>query len=267
MALNNSSNPLPREIAPRVFWMGDCLHLNYRGQQLHGYNSVYLVAGQDASALIESGPPQDLEVIESQLESLLADGLPPLRFVFLTHHETPHAAGAGRLLERFEDLQVVGGVMDLHLAFPKYAERFEMFDPGDRIDLGGTELVTVESVIRDMPYTRWAFETSGRVLFPGDGFAYAHYHAAGQCGHLAEEADTLDLPDMTAMFAEAALYWTRFVDLDPYIDRLDLMIKELDVQVVAPTHGLPIADLDATMPRIRQGMRLGAERKVESQIS
>jgi flavorubredoxin len=261
-----SSNPLPREIAPGVFWLGKCLGLSYLGQELHSYNSVFLVAGEHSTALVEAGHPQDLAINEAQLQSLLAAGLPPLRYVFLTHHETPHAAGVGRILQRYPDARAVGGTMDLHLAFPQYADRFQILDPGESVDLGGTELLAVEGVIRDMPYTRWAFDTRRRVLFPGDGFAYAHYHAAGQCGAFAEEAETLDLPDMAAMFAEIALYWTRFVDLEPYIARLDSLVDELDVALIAPTHGLPIADLAATLPKIREGLRLGSSRRGRAQV-
>ena len=35
--------------------------------------------------------------------------------------------------------------------------------------------------------------------------------------------------------------WTRHVDIEPYIDRLNEFIFDgLDVQIIAPTHGLPI---------------------------
>lgn len=63
---------------------------------------------------------------------------------------------------------------------------------------------------------------------------------------------------MTALFAELALYWTKFVDLEPYIRRLDRMVvDELEVELIAPTHGLPIADVAGTLPAIRHGLRVG----------
>lgn len=225
-----------------------------------------MVCGEECSALIEAGHPRDLQILERQLDGLLLSGLPELRYVFLTHHETPHSAGVGRILQRFPAALAVGGVMDLHLAFPDYAERFHFLDPGQSIDLGGTSLQVVESVVRDHLYTRWAFDTRRRVLFPGDGFAYAHYHEVGQCGAMAEEATTLEIPDMTALFADLALYWTRFVDLEPYIERLDELVRELEVRAIAPTHGLPIGDPAAILPRIRDGLRLGGARMDGAQI-
>ena len=32
----------------------------------------------------------------------------PLKYLFLTHQETPHSGGLGRLLARFPELEVVG---------------------------------------------------------------------------------------------------------------------------------------------------------------
>ncbi len=127
---------------------------------------------------------------------------------------------------------------------------------GAEIDLGGTAMRICPSVIRDLPSTVWGFDTARRVLFPGDGFAYAHYHDAGHCGQTAEEAHDQPSPAMTSLFAEAALYWTRFSDMRPYVERLDEFIAgDLGgVRLVAPTHGLPITDLEATMPRVRAGL-------------
>ncbi len=254
-------NPLPREIVPGIFWLGKCLEVSYQGNPLHAYNSVYLVAGEECSMLVEGGHPQDLAAIEAQLDALLARGVPELRYLFTTHTEVPHSAGLGRMLERYPGTTAYGVLLDLHLVFPQHSDRLRPFDFGDSIDLGGTRFVAVESVIRDMPYTRWGYDTQRRVLFPGDGFAYSHYHADGHCGAFAEEAFSLDLPDMTALFAELALYWTRFVDIDPYVRRLDALLDELEVQLIAPTHGLPIGDLEATLPAIRHGLRLGSLRK------
>ena len=89
---------------------------------------------------------------------------------------------------------VVGEVRDYHLDFPEYADRLVALPIGAEIDLGGTAMRICQSVIRDMPSTVWGFDTARRVLFPGDGFAYAHYHEAGHCGQTAEEAPTCRSP-------------------------------------------------------------------------
>ena len=118
--------------------------------------------------------------------------------------------------------------------------------------------MAVEPVIRDLRTTWWAFETRERVLFPGDGFAYSHYHEDGHCGLVAEEATSLDLPDVSSTFADLALFWTKFADMNAYCDRLDLLIERLGVKTIAPTHGLPITDVKATVPKVQAGLKAAA---------
>jgi flavorubredoxin len=129
---------------------------------------------------------------------------------------------------------------------------------GDEIDLGGRTFMAVEPVIRDLRTTWWGFDTRERVLFPGDGFAYSHYHEDGHCGLVAEEAVSLDLPDVSSTFADLALFWTKFADMNVYCDRLDQLIARLGVKTIAPTHGLPITDVATTVPKVQAGLKAAA---------
>ncbi|HET9904326.1 MAG TPA: MBL fold metallo-hydrolase [Xanthobacteraceae bacterium] len=251
-------NPLPREIAPDIFWLGECLEQRQQGKIYHAYNAAFLIIGETASMLVETGHPKDFPIIEKQLETLLA-GRPPLKYLFITHQETPHSGGLGRVLLRYPQAVLCGDVSDYHLAFPQYEQRLWSMKEGDVIDLGGRSFLVVEPVIRDMRTTWWGFETRDRVLFPGDGFAYSHYHEDGHCGLFAEEATTLDLEDTTAVFADLALFWTKFADMRNYCDRLDQLVEKLQVKTVAPTHGLVISDVAATMPKVKDGLLFGAK--------
>ena len=96
------------------------------------------------------------------------------------------------------------------------------------------------------------------MLFPGDGFAYSHYHEDHHCGLVAEEATSLDLQDTTAVFADLALWWTKWADMRNYCERLDRLIERLDVKTVCPTHGLVIADVARTMPKVKEGLLYGS---------
>jgi len=80
----------------------------------------------------------------------------------------------------------------------------------------------------------------------------------GHCGLLAEEAVSLDLPDVSSTFADLALFWTKFADMNAYCDRLDHLIARLGVKTIAPTHGLPIADVKATVPKVQAGLKAAA---------
>src|SRR4029450_12037999 len=207
------TNKMPREIAPGVFWIGDCLAQRHKGKIYHGYNAAFLVARETASCLVETGHPKDFPVIERHMNELLARGVAPLKYLFVTHQETPHCGGLGRVLKAHPEAILCGDVSDYHLAFPQYEHRMRWMKEGDEIDLGGRTLMAVEPVIRDLrttwwgfgaqerggvpggrrllalgPVIRalrtrwWGFDTKERVLFRGDGFASSHYHEDGHCG-------------------------------------------------------------------------------------
>ena len=247
----------PRELAPGIVWLPACQEHAYMGSLLHSCNSVYLVSGSACSLLVEAGHPRDLDTIEEELSVLLRKA-PELRYVFTTHIQTGSASGAERWLRRWPRSELCGDVRDLHLVFPRLEHRLRPLVVGDALDLGGTEFVAVEAVIGDHAPSLWVYDRLRRVLFAGEGFAHSHWHELEHCGKLAEETMALDLPDMTAVFAELTLPWPRLTDMEPYIERLDeLVLRELDVALIAPTHGLPISDPRATLPRIREGLRLG----------
>jgi flavorubredoxin len=250
-------NPLPVELAEGVFWLGECIEIPYRGELLHSGNAVFLIAGEEHCALVEAANSFHVPVVMEQITNLLEErDLPPIRYVFITHSELPHAGGVGHLLTRFPDATLIGEVSDLHLIFPQFEDRMRTCEPGESFDLGGTELRVVEAVIRDMPYTRWYFDTRGRVLFAGDGFAFSHEHDAAHCGHLTEQVEGLDIPAMFELFAVSAFNYLEYIDIEPYLERLDTLIfDELQAAVIAPTHGLPIGDPRGTLPQIREGFR------------
>ena len=71
-------NKLPREIAPGVFWIGDCLAQRHKNKIYHGYNAAFLDAGETASCLVETGHPKDFPVIARHMNELFARGVAPL---------------------------------------------------------------------------------------------------------------------------------------------------------------------------------------------
>jgi hypothetical protein len=65
------------------------------------------------------------------------------------------------------------------------------------------------------------------------------------------------LPDVSAVFADRALFWTKFTDMNIYVDRLQDLLDRLDVRVIAPTHGLPILNPAQTVPKVKEGLLYG----------
>jgi flavorubredoxin len=254
--MTNRQKRLPREIADGIYWLGDCLEQRANGKIYHTYNAAFLMVGEHSSMIIETGHPKDFPLIAQQLDAL-PPNIPPVKYLFVTHQETPHAGGLGRILHRYPEAILCGDMCDYHLAFPQYAHRMKSMKEGDEIDLGGRKFVLVEPVIRDLRTTWWGFDAKEHFLFPGDGFAYSHYHEDGHCGLFAEEAISLDIPEVSAVFADRALFWTKFTDMNLYVNRLQYLMDKYDVKGIAPTHGLPIRDPAVTLPRIKEGLLFG----------
>jgi flavorubredoxin len=254
---------LPRQLTDRVHWIGDCSgRTELQGLDLHSYMSAYVVAGDDCSAIVDTGHPKDWAVVTRQLDELHEQGVPAIRYLIPTHPEIPHSGNLGKLLRRYPDSTVVGEVRDYALIFPEYADRLVPMAAGAEVYLGNATLRMVEGVLHDLEPTTWVYFPEGTTLFVGDGFAYMHEHNEGHCGKVAEEAPTLDIEAFTAMFAEAALFWTRYTSMGPVIEYLDEFLSRHPCSVIAPGHGLPITDPATMMPRIRQGLLLGAAGQV-----
>jgi flavorubredoxin len=227
-----------------------------REKTLHGCSSVYWVSGTEYSAVFDTGFPGDYPTLAEQYKEFVTN-CPPLKYLFLTHSEMAHCGNTALFLEDFPGSIAVGDVTDLHLVFPEYVDRLEFADPGACYDLGATEIQVVESVFRDMAHSRWFFDTASKTLFTGDGYSFSHYHEDGACGHLVEEIEDFDIPPSLSRFSDAAFYWSNFVDVETVIARLDeVVLDELDTRLIAPAHGLPIGDPVATVPHIKEGLRV-----------
>ena len=105
------------------------------------------------------------------------------------------------------------------MAFPMFTDNFGSMEVGEKIDLGGIEFITAEPVVRDIRTSLWGFIHPQRILFPGDGFAYSHYHWDGHVENLQKKQRSLNLFEVTSVFAELALFWTNFVDMNIYSEK------------------------------------------------
>ncbi|MGE2716803.1 MBL fold metallo-hydrolase [Mycolicibacterium litorale] len=254
---NTAGKVLPREIAPGVHWLGDCMLWPGKDKLEHSYTAIFLVSGDDASLLVDTGHPKDWEVEKKQLDELLiGKGLAPLKYVFPTHPEVTHGGNLGRLLERYPDAMAIGDMRDQHLIFPQHEDRFIRKKAGESVDLGNREFVFVEAVFRDLLNTLWGYDRQEQVLFSSDGMGFGHYHGEEHCGKFAEEIPDLPIAELTGIFVEYALYWSRLKSVEPKIARLNQMLDvEYPTKLVCGAHGSSISDPEITLPKVKDGMR------------
>lgn len=243
----------PRRIADGVYWLGGCLSAFGHGEEVHYHVSAYLVIGTERSALIDTGDPAHREIVMAQLAQALGDRT--LDYIVPTHPEIPHAGNLPALLERYPHAQIAGETRDYHLHFPEYADRLWPVAAGERIDLGGRELLLLPAYIRDLENTTWAWDSGAGVLFVSDGFSYIHdvpgpddeddepVHLPGQCRLYSGEMPEPPTVAQAAYGTGRALYWTKFVDVSDAFAAIEKVLDEHPTFFIGPAHGNVIDDV------------------------
>lgn len=236
MARDGEAVPaFPREIAPNTYWFSTCLPFTVNGREVHNHNSCFLVMGDAASVLVDTGLPFSWDALKGEILSVL-DGR-PLDYIFATHPESPHMGNTGPLLDLFPNAQLIGDLRNYHLYYPQMTHRFAHKNEGDEIDLGGRRLIMVPAVVHDLKNTLWGYDTLHKILFVSDGYPYTHEHEAGQCALTSEELPHTPAPEDTGPVIEGALGWTRHVDAELVIKDILDVLERYPPTIVAPAHG------------------------------
>jgi flavorubredoxin len=255
--MNVSTSPAalktrPREVAPGIHWLGGCNTSQFHGRAIHNHNSLFIIQGSARSAIYDTGQPSDWTKIEAQLDEIVG---PEPAYIFPSHPEAPHAGNLLYLLDRFPNAQIVGDMRDYHLYFPDLADRLVPARPGDTFDLGDSSVVVVEAVLRDLTVTQWCYDTARQVLFVSDGLPFTHSHDETQCALTAAEIPAPPTFEEFGVFIERAFYWTYFVDVDPFFDRLSTLLEKYPTRIVAPAHANLIVNPAELVPSFRDIMR------------
>jgi flavorubredoxin len=222
------------------------------------HSSPYLVVGDRASVLFDTGVPVNWATVSQRLDAVLGER--PLDWIVPSHYEVPHAGSLERLLRKYPRMLVGGDVRDYHLFYPHAADRLRMLS---EIDLGGgNRLEILPAVIKDLVSTVWAYETKNRVLFCADGFAYSHlatsnngdetlaFHYEGDCARMSSELPKPPGFEQAFFITKSGLFWSRYARSEPFFRAFDELRKRYDVELICPAHGNVIDDLDLVMPSV-----------------
>jgi flavorubredoxin len=257
---------LPREIAPGVYWMGGCNASDAYADEIHMHVSAFLVVGKDKTLMYDTSLPDFWDEIQRQVSVAMGDR--PLDYVVPSHAEVPHGGNIERLLLKYPDAVAVGDMRDYHLYFPNVAHRFQNVELGTELDLGGGYAFTIlDAPIQDAPNTVWGYEKRQQVLFTSDAFAFSHHaplddgaegahHLPGECAKFSHELGAgFPSVEQASVITKAALYWTRFVPIEPFLDEVQKLLDTYPTRIVVPSHGNVITNLDEIMPVIQQAHR------------
>ena len=249
----------PREFAPDSYWFTSCLNISVRGETVHNHNSCFLLKGGGATVLIDTAVPFGWQELKKQLAEALRGR--PLDFIFATHPEAPHMGNAEALLCLYPGARLAGDLRNYELYLPGFEHRFLHLNAGDRLDLGGRELIMVTAAVHDLTNTLWAYDPMHEILFVSDGYPYTHEHQLHQCAMTSEELPGLPGVDSTMVVISGALGWTRYVPAEQTIADLEAVLREYPPRIIAPAHGGIITNPAAITDVFKAGLRsiYGAE--------
>jgi flavorubredoxin len=219
----------PREIVPGVHYVGvpdfdrrlfDALIPLPDGTS---YNA-YLVTGRDKIALIDAVEPQKLDVFRAYLE-----GIPKIDYVVSNHTEQDHSGGLPWVLERYPEAVLLASetakpMLVDHLGLD--AARIRTVTDGERLALGGKTLRFILTPWVHWPETMSTYLEEDRILFSCDWFG----------SHMAQT--NLFVDGVDCILAEAKRYYAEIMMPFRKIIQKNLeKIKDLDIRLIAPSHG------------------------------
>ncbi len=234
------------ELTDELVWIEECYDLGDR----HKHVSVYVIRGEDAAILVDSGSFHDREAIAAGVESAVGDR--SLDALILSHSDYPHAGNVREFAATDDATELVASSgAPTKQGLPDATKA----DIGGSMTVAGRDFSFIDPPLADRSHTTWIFDYGSGGLFTADGFGSRH--DPGQCSMTS--ADFLDgvSPAAIEEYHRHELVWLRYVDPERLRDALTDIVERYPVSWVAPIHGHPIAesDLDQYIERLVDAAR------------
>lgn len=218
------------EITPGVYAVGskdwkrrifDCIAATPQGTT---YNT-YLVKGNDKTALIDTIHKDFTDDLSGKINQLL--GGHAIDFVVMNHAEPDHAGSIMDILNKY-DAKLLTTRKGAELAQVYYEvpdDRIRIVADGETVDLGGKTLTFIHAPFIHWPETMMTWLAEDGILFSCDFFS-----AHNTIGDFDDES-------------EDVLHWARkyYAEIMMPLAKMGRMamskIKELDIKIIAPSHG------------------------------
>ena len=227
---------MKRAIKNHVSWIGK---IDWELRKFHGdeysthrgstYNS-YLIEEEKTAVIDTVWAPFAKEYV-ANLERAI--DLKKIDYVIANHAEIDHSGALPELMSRIPDVPIyctANGVKSLKGHYHR-DWNFRPVKTGDKLSLGGKELIFVEAPMLHWPDSMFCYLTGDNILFSNDAF--------GQ--HYASELMFNDLVDQAELMAECVKYYANI--LTPFSELVTKKIKEvlafnLPVDVICTSHGV-----------------------------
>ncbi|MGM0431765.1 MAG: FprA family A-type flavoprotein [Spirochaetota bacterium] len=174
------------------------------------------------------------EELTAQLQSIDVT-LQDIDYLILNHMEPDHTGWLKEMHQNNPSLQILCSkkAVPLVKAFYGIEDQVKAVKSGDTLDLGGKQLIFEETPNIHWPETMMTFEPESGILFSCDAF--------GSFGKVGERVfdDQLTPEDREFVRGETERYYANIVStFSSFVERGLNKLKDLDVKVVAPSHGV-----------------------------
>ena len=189
------------------------------------YNS-YLIIGKSQKALIDTVNPGFEEEWHAKISQKTS--IAEIDYLIMNHAEPDHAGAIPFFMNANKKAKLVTSKEGARMAQAFYdvpLERIIIINDRDTLDLGGKTLQFIEAPMLHWPETIFTYLREDKILFPCDFFG--EHNAARM---YADEVEDL-LVDAQMYFGEIMMPFRSMAQKG--LEKL----KELDVKVVAPSHG------------------------------
>jgi len=224
------------KVVENVYWVGK---VDWELRKFHGdeysthrgstYNS-YLIR-EEKTALIDTvWAPFASEFVENLAKEI---DLKKIDYVIANHAEIDHSGALPELMRRIPDTPIYcssNGVKSLKGHYHR-DWNFNTVKTGDRLSLGGKELIFVEAPMLHWPDSMFCYLTQDNVLFSNDAF--------GQ--HYASEYMFNDLVDPNELFDECIKYYANILTpFSPLVTKkiMEVLSFNLPLDIICTSHGI-----------------------------
>ena len=219
------------ELAKDIYWVGK---IDNREVPFH---RLVLAKGTTYNAyLIKSEKPTVIDTVDIEFGREFVEYLSELinpeeiQYIVINHTEPDHSGAMAALAGRAPNATIVctePAVQELKEMYKLHSRHFLVVKDGDTLDIGGKTLKFKETPYLHTAETMITYTVEDKILFPCDIFST---HVAVE-NIFADEAG-FDIKDDFVGYYSAIIHPHR-----RYVRTLIDALEELDVQMIAPSHG------------------------------
>jgi anaerobic nitric oxide reductase flavorubredoxin len=226
----------PVQLSPDIYWVGVNDRHTEKFENLWSiretgisYNS-YLVK-DSKNVLIDLASKMSLDALFDQIRTMIDPS--DLHYLVINHIEPDHSGALKALIQTAPQVKLLGSArtLDMLASFYGITENVQAVADGEELNLGSHTLKFISTPNVHWPETMMTYETTGKILFPCDGFG-----GYGALNGAIFDDDTVDLPWYEG---QALRYFVNIIaHFAKPVNNALAKLAGIPLEMVAPSHGL-----------------------------